>query len=166
MSSSIPSSSLSTLLTLSQRAQRASLSQSAPISLGRPQTRRVPALSSEAEVAEERASGAGKRCAQNSLQCAQTHSLKWQRQSYFLYCGEKNYQFPIREHMAGCVTAFFTTVYLIDFFPTILFISRYIKNDCEVEGIRDKEGNSPLKRGYYVPGKDCAGHLYMCYNNT
>lgn len=68
--------------------------------------------------------------------------------------------------MAGCVTAFFTTVYLIDFFPTILFISRYIKNDREVEGIRDKEGNSHLKRGYYVPGKDCAGHLYMCYNNS
>lgn len=68
--------------------------------------------------------------------------------------------------MAGCITAFFITVYLIDFFPTILFISRYIKNDCEVEGIKDKEGNSHLRRGYYVPGKDCAGHLCMCYNSS
>lgn len=54
---------------------------------------------------------------------------------------KKNYQSPIKEHMAGCVTASFTTAYLISFFPTSLFISRYILNYCELEGIGDKEGN-------------------------
>ena len=168
MSSIGPSSSLSTLLTLSQSPKGFSSPVRSYLTWQSPDAQSPgPILGSRALVAEERAVGGRKEvCTEQSPVCPDTPTEVADTVLFPVLWRKKNYQFPIREHMAGCVTAFFTAVYLIDFFPTILFISRYIKNDCEVEGIKDKERNSRLRRGYYAPGKDCAGHRYMCYNSS
>lgn len=46
--------------------------------------------------------------------------------------GGKRCQSPIRKHMAGCVIASFTTVYLISFLATILIINKHIKHFCDL----------------------------------
>lgn len=50
---------------------------------------------------------------------------------------EKSRQSPIREYMAGCVIASFTTVYLITFCATSFIISKHMKHYYELEGRGD-----------------------------